>query len=107
MLRSSLSPEVFWSLTAFVEAVSDQVQKLVDWHSGGPCFGCVKISESLGPGTASGAFSSVRLVLEPLPHTYRISTGRGSSLVSIPLSLEITVKIRPISILQLLNSCNS
>jgi hypothetical protein len=103
-LRSSLAPEVFWSLTAFVEPVSDQVQKLVDLHSGGLCFSRVKISESLRPGSASGAFSSVRLVLELFPHTYRISTRRGDSLVSIPLSLEITAEICPVSILQLLNS---
>jgi hypothetical protein len=81
-LRSSLAPEVFRSLTAFVEPVSDQVQKLIYRHSGRLSFGRVKISENLGPGSASGAFSSVQLVLEPFPHTYRISTGRGDSLVS-------------------------
>jgi hypothetical protein len=68
-LRSSLSPEVFWSLPAFVEAVSDQVQKLIDRHSGGFFFGRVKISERLGPGSASGTFSSVRMFLESLPHS--------------------------------------
>jgi hypothetical protein len=67
-LRSSLAPEVFGSLTAFVEPVSDQVQKLIYRHSGGLSFGRVKTSESLGPGSASGAISSVRLVLEPFPH---------------------------------------
>ena len=92
-LRSSLALEVFGSLTAFVEPVSDQVQKLVDRHSSGLCFGSVKISESLGPGSASGAFSSVRFVLVPLTHTYRISTSRGDSLIFIPLSLEITAEI--------------
>ena len=80
-LRSSLAPEVFRSLTAFVEPVSDQVQKLIYRHSGRLSFGRVKISENLGPGSASGAIASIRLVLVFL-HTYRISTGRGDSLVS-------------------------
>jgi hypothetical protein len=86
-LRSSLAPEVFGSLTAFVEPVSDQVQKLIYRHSGGLSFDRVKTSESLGPGSASGAISSVRLVLAFL-HTYRISTGRVDPLVSIPLFLK-------------------
>ena len=81
-LRSSLASEVFGSLTAFVEPVSDQVQKLIYRHSGRLSFGRVKISENLGPGSDSGAFSFVQLILEPFPHTYRISTGRCDSLVS-------------------------
>jgi hypothetical protein len=92
-LRSSLAPEVFGSLPAFVEPVSHQVQKPINRHSGGLSFGRVKIPESVGPGSASGAFSFVRLVLEAFPHTYRISTGIGASLVSIPHFLEITAEI--------------
>jgi hypothetical protein len=92
-LRSSLAPEVFGSLTAFVEPVSDQVQKLIYRHSGGLSFGRVKISENLGPGSASGAISSLRLVLAFL-HTYRISTVGADSLVSIPLFPEIMPEIR-------------
>jgi hypothetical protein len=92
-LRSSLAPEVFGSLTAFVETVADQIQKLIYRHSGGLRFGGVEISENLGPGSASGAISSVRLVLAFL-HTYRISTARADSLVSIPLCPEIMPEIR-------------
>jgi len=103
-MRSRLNVRKPGRVQLFYETVTDQVQKQVDLHSGGLCFSRVKISESLRPGSASGAFSSVRLVLELFPHTYRISTRRGDSLVSIPLSLEITAEICPVSILQLLNS---
>jgi hypothetical protein len=68
-VRSSLSPKMFWSLPAFVEPISDQVQKLIHRHPDGLCFGSVKISETLGPGSALETFSSVRVVLEPLPHS--------------------------------------
>jgi hypothetical protein len=104
-LRSSFAPEMFGSLPALVEPVSHQVQKPVNRHSGSLGFGCVKIAESLSPGSASGPFSSVRLVLEALAHTYRISTGMGGSLVSNPTFPRNNGKKNlPLSILQLLTS---
>lgn len=106
-LRSALAPKMFGSLPAFVEPVCHQVQKPVNRHSGGLGFGRVKIAESLSPGSASGAFSSVRLVLEALAHTYRISTDMGGSLGSNPTFPRNNGKNLPLSILQLLNYCNS
>jgi hypothetical protein len=103
-LRSSLPPEVFGSLTALVEPLSDQVQKLIYRHSGGLSFGRVKISENLGPGSDSGAFSSVQLILEPFPHTYRISTARADPLVSNSTFPQNNGRNLLISILHLLNS---
>jgi hypothetical protein len=56
-------------LATFFEPVADQVEKLIDGHPGRLCFFGVKISESLGPRSALGTFSSVPAVLELLPHT--------------------------------------
>jgi hypothetical protein len=56
-------------LATFFESVADQVEKLIDGHPNGLCFFGVKISESLGPRSALGTFSSVPEVRELLPHT--------------------------------------
>jgi hypothetical protein len=56
-------------LATFFEPVADQVEKLIDGHPDGLCFFGVKISESPGPRSAWGTFSSVPAVLELLPHT--------------------------------------
>jgi hypothetical protein len=56
-------------LATFFEPVADQVEKLIDGHPDGLGLFSVKISESLGPRSALGTFSSVPAVLELLPHT--------------------------------------
>jgi hypothetical protein len=56
-------------LATFFEPIADQVEKLIDGHPRGLCFFGVKISESLGPRSALGTFSSALVVLELLPHT--------------------------------------